>query len=260
MSYSIHNYPPSPASPLSHKSPHNYANNMTLSSQNLNEVQLTPEELARIDASLTNFFQSHPLTTGNFQKETTWQRNGENLGNESISMSLEPLIPTIQKQTQQRETENNNHLRSFVRNNHLDRFSTNVNNHLPLRTSPNTYQHPQSDPFVVDNGNFNTKNFHEVSDSMKAQVGESVKGMPPTPPVTSSIRKDLPPSTYPQQYYQPQFTQFAQTQPVYGMSSPFPIDMKAFDDMKRLYEERIHLIEVKLKSNHRKIIKIKFKC
>ena len=251
MQYSLHHYPPSPSSPLSHKSLQNYANNITLSSNNLNEVvRLTPEELARIDASLTNFFQTHPLTSEIGHKESKrqseWQRNGENPENDSLSMSLEPLVPTTQRQTKQVQSDNNNHSTNFVQinPNEFDKLSVGGNNHALMRTSPQTYQHPQSDPFIVDNNN---RNHQEVSDSMKAQIGESVRGLPPTPPVTSSVRKDLPFPGYnqqPQQYYQPQYTQFSQTQPAFAFSSPFSPDMKAFDDMKRLYEERIQLMEV----------------
>ena len=214
----------------------------------MNEVQLTPDELARIDASLTNFFQTHPLTSGIGYREpirqNTWQRNDENPENDTLSMSLEPLVPTTQPK--QDQIDNNNHSSNFMRINagELDKISIGGNNPALLKTSPQTYQHPQSDPFIVDDNN---RNRQEVSDSMRPQIGESVGRLPPTPPVTSSIRKNFPFPNYnqqQQQFYQPQYTQFTQTQPGYGMSSPFSLDMKAFDDMKRLYEERIQLMEV----------------
>ena len=80
------------------------------------------------------------------------------------------------------------------------------------RTSPNAYNVPQTDPF-----------FTQTPMRREQSATSSMKVMPPTPPSTNID------ATKNNNNIQ---------------SSPFPLDMRAFEEMKKLYEERAVLVEV----------------
>lgn len=228
--------PPSPSSPLSTKSYAHLRTNADL--QSVGSINLTPEELARIDASLTNFFQQHLNSNAN----------------NTIRKECSAVMPMEMEEVQHPEyynphnyKDNNGNRESFMRigENELERLSLKTDKEDfwggggGWKTSPNAYHVPQTDPFQ----------FQQAPETPR--TSSSMRVMPPTPPITqNNLQSNLPNS---QNNFQPNFqsnnnqnnyTQQQQFQQQ-AISSPFPSpDMKAFDDMKRLYEERINLIEV----------------
>lgn len=231
--------PPSPSSPLSTKSHLRTSADL----QSVGSIKLTPEELARIDASLTNFFQQH-LNSGaannnnllNHMNSYQNNMNNNNFGKENsavVPMEMEELLSFNNHNNDNNNNYNSNNYdnnnynnkESFMRigENDLERLSLKTDQEDVWgggggwKTSPNAYNVPQTDPFQFQQ----TPATPRTSSSMRV--------MPPTPPITqNTCMKDS----------QQQST------------TPFPSpDMRAFDDMKRLYEERISLIEVTLVLN-----------
>lgn len=199
-----YNAPPSPSSPLSTKS-HHLRTSADL--QSVGSIKLTPEELARIDASLTNFFQQHLATTA--PRPTTKLRKESSV-----------VMPMEMEEIHNNNQSHNNNIRekeSFMRigENDLENLSLKTDRDDfwggggGWKTSPNAYNVPQTDPFKFQ------QNVPETP-----RTTSSMRVMPPTPPITNNQQKEV------------------------NSSSPFPLDMRAFEDMKRLYEERIQLIEV----------------